>query len=241
MRKERAVLGVFSCMHFLVDAACAFAMYGVFRGRDAWYWHIFLYDFCAFALQMPLGVVLDGICRGKSAVEKYRCSAGIAVLGAVLTLAGGFTHVIVLGIGNALFHVGGGAGTIWSSEEERSVCTRLGVFVAPGALGLFLGNVWSQSAVRGWIALAGALALLCFGGDAPVAGTRRRFWKLFWQIWREQVCIKRRNGGCLLFPGGGTEVLCGDGSCFSVEEYGFPRRCVYRGCGGRKSGGRISV
>ena len=79
MRRDRAVLGVFSCMHFLVDAACAFAMYGVFKGRDAWYWYILLYNFCAFALQMPLGVVLDGICRGKNTVEKYRCSAVFAV------------------------------------------------------------------------------------------------------------------------------------------------------------------
>lgn len=201
MRRERAVLGVFSCMHFLVDAACAFAMYGVFQGKDAWYWHIFLYNFCAFALQMPLGVVLDGICRGKSAVEKYRCSAGIAVLGAVLTLAGGFTHVIVLGIGNALFHVGGGAGTIWSSEEERSVCTRLGVFVAPGALGLFLGNVWSQSAVRGWITLAGALALLCFGGMLLWLGRGEGFGSCFGRFGENRSASK-----------GGMVVVC----CFLV-------------------------
>ena len=164
MRRDRAVLGVFSCMHFLVDAACAFAMYGVFKGRDAWYWYILLYNFCAFALQMPLGVVLDGICRGKNTVEKYRCSAVFAVLGVVFTLAGGFTHVIVLGIGNALFHVGGGVGTIWTSEGERSVCTRLGIFVASGALGLFLGNMWSRFAYKTWIAFTGTFLLLCFGG-----------------------------------------------------------------------------
>lgn len=34
MRREKAVLGVFLCMHFLVIAACAFAMYGVFKGRS---------------------------------------------------------------------------------------------------------------------------------------------------------------------------------------------------------------
>lgn len=164
MRRGRAVLGVFSCMHFLVDAVCAFVMYGVFQDNDAWYGYLLLYNFCAFALQMPLGVVFDGICRGKSVNEKYRLSAGFAVLGAGLTLLGGFTHVTVLGLGNALFHVGGGVGTIWTSEREGSVCTRLGVFVAPGALGLFWGKVWSQSVNKVWIAWAGALVLLCLGG-----------------------------------------------------------------------------
>lgn len=77
MRRERAVLGVFSCMHFLVDAACAFAMYGVFRGRDAWYWHIFLYNFCAFALQMPLGVVLDGYAEGRVRLKSTDALRGL--------------------------------------------------------------------------------------------------------------------------------------------------------------------
>lgn len=164
MRRGQAVLGVFSCMHFLVDAACAFAMYGVFREKDAWYWYLLLYNFCAFALQMPLGVVLDGLCRGKGAEEKYRCSVGFAVFGVVLTFLGGFTHVTVLGLGNALFHVGGGVGTIWTGEREDRVCTRLGVFVAPGALGLFLGKMWSQSVSEVGIVLAGALVLLSLGG-----------------------------------------------------------------------------
>ena len=112
---------------------------------------------------MPLGVVLDGICRGKNTVEKYRALPCL-LFWELCLLGGGFTHVIVLGIGNALFHVGGGVGTIWTSEGERSVCTRLGIFVASGALGLFLGNMWSRFAYKTWIAFTGTFLLLCFGG-----------------------------------------------------------------------------
>lgn len=44
------------------------------------------------------------------------------------------------------------------------MCTRLGIFVAPGALGLFLGNMWSRFAYKTWIAFTGTFLLLCFGG-----------------------------------------------------------------------------
>ena len=44
---------------------------------------------------------------------------------------------LLLGLGNALFHVGGGVDVI----RDGGKCEKLGIFVAPGAMGLYLGGL----------------------------------------------------------------------------------------------------
>ncbi len=130
---------VYSVLHMFVDGVCALAMIGrFFRGNDG-HFLLLLYNFCAFALQMPFGVVLDGL-RLQREEKASRIACLFAVFGVGLTLLGAITHPVVLGIGNALFHVGGGVGTI---DEDRMKGWRgrgLGVFVAPGAFGLYVGT-----------------------------------------------------------------------------------------------------
>lgn len=126
---------LYSVLHFLVDFSCAHAMFREFLNGTDGYANILLYNFCAFALQMPIGTALDWFadrCR--------RLPAFIAALGVAVTILGGFTHSTVLGLGNALFHVGGGIGTIQEDNANGWKGRALGVFVAPGALGLFLGT-----------------------------------------------------------------------------------------------------
>ena len=126
---------LYSALHFLVDFACAHAMFRIFTGGADGYANILLYNFCAFALQMPLGTLLDSLSgRWK------RLPAVFAALGVGLTILGSFTHPIILGLGNALFHVGGGVGTIREDNARGWKGRALGIFVAPGALGLFLGT-----------------------------------------------------------------------------------------------------
>lgn len=152
----------YSVLHLLVDGVCALAMFGSFLGRDNGFFYILVYDFCAFALQMPFGVVLDALQeRERNRLPDFACL--MAVGGVLCTLAGAVTHPAVLGIGNALFHVGGGVGTI---REDRARGWRgrgLGVFVAPGALGLFLGaQIAEKGAWQVWTVGTGVLmALLC--------------------------------------------------------------------------------
>ncbi len=122
----------YSLLHFLVDGVCAWGMLGRFAGFDA----ILIYNFCAFALQLPLGAVLDRL-GGK------RMPMVFAGVGCALTLIGAFTSPILLGIGNALFHVGGGVDVI----REGGRCEKLGIFVAPGALGLYLGGLLADRAL----------------------------------------------------------------------------------------------
>lgn len=129
---------LYSVMHLLVDGVCALAMFGVYCASDKGYFYLLLYNFCAFALQMPFGLLLDFLTAGRREGQPHLASI-TAGAGVLCTLAGALTHPAVLGIGNALFHVGGGLGTIREDDTKGWRGAGLGVFVAPGALGLFLG------------------------------------------------------------------------------------------------------
>lgn len=153
----------YSLLHVLVDGVCAFAMFGTFLVRPQGYDNVLTYNFCAFALQMPLGAALDVLNprRGKVLPLATAC------MGVALTLVGAFTHPALLGIGNALFHVGGGVGTIFEDREKGWQGRGLGVFVAPGALGLYLGALLAKNGAGiGWLWGVGAFMLLACAGAA---------------------------------------------------------------------------
>lgn len=156
---------LYSILHFLVDSMCAFAMFGTFSVRENWYLNVLLYNFCAFAMQMPMGVVLDALNRRRG-LQIYEPSFGFAVVGVLLTFLGAVTHPVILGLGNALFHLGGGVGTIHEDEEKGRRGRGLGVFVAPGALGLYIGTQLAKGAVVGMPSLLiviGLVAVCCLG------------------------------------------------------------------------------
>ena len=119
--------GLYALLHFFVDGICAWAMLGRLEGD---FGGILIYNFCAFALQFPLGAVLDRLDGRKTPLI-------FAGTGCVLTVLGAWTHPAVLGLGNALFHVGGGVDVI----RDGGRCENLGIFVAPGAMGLYLGGL----------------------------------------------------------------------------------------------------
>ena len=131
---------LYSVLHFLVDGVCAWAMLGPLAGGMESY---LLYNFCAFVLQLPLGAVLDRLGGRKTPLL-------FAGAGCALTLAGAFTGPVLLGLGNALFHVGGGVDVI----RDGGRCERLGIFVAPGAMGLYLGGLIAGKSP--WLLLPGA-------------------------------------------------------------------------------------
>jgi FSR family fosmidomycin resistance protein-like MFS transporter len=69
---------------------------------------------------------------------------------------------VVAGVGNGLFHVGGGLDVLNDSTEHASA---LGIFVSPGAFGLFLGGILGKGdalprPVPVLLLLAGAAAIL---------------------------------------------------------------------------------
>lgn len=171
---------LYSILHMFVDGVCAYAMFGKFVLQENGYFYLLVYNFCAFALQMPLGLFLDAVMARKKEVGRdagafamaaagagtHPCSLGwkpdagpfaMAAAGVLITLIGAFSHPIVLGLGNALFHVGGGLGAIREDMDFGWRGRGLGVFVAPGAFGLYAGT---------WLAKrhAGNAAALAAGG-----------------------------------------------------------------------------
>ncbi|MBR1861865.1 MAG: hypothetical protein IJ796_08405 [Lachnospiraceae bacterium] len=161
---------VISCiLHFIIDGICAYSMFASYRvgGAESY----LFYNLCAFALQMPFGALADLVvfkmgAKNRIAVKRfYWC---ITLLGILFTVIGMYAGVFSLGVGNALFHVGGGLGAIKEDEERSLKGSGLGVFVAPGALGIFAGKLLADVGFPGayvknsWIALAALLVLTGF-------------------------------------------------------------------------------
>ena len=181
-------------------------MFGRFITEDNGYLYILLYNFCAFALQMPMGVVLDALDADKS--EGWDYALATAALGVFCTILGAVTHPVILGIGNALFHIGGGVGVTKADRAERSTVSSssasflpagssqdidsaavflpmdtslskgllleeplpgkwygqgLGIFVAPGAAGLYLGTLAAKNGVweTGFLCVSVLMILTC--------------------------------------------------------------------------------
>ena len=133
--------GIYAVMHFFVDYICAWSMYFRMGTGSFAYGDFLIYNFCAFALQMPLGTLLD-LARSRAEV-RIRIFLPLLWSGAgvLLTGLGAMTHPALLGIGNALFHVGGGLDVIVEDFQKGRNGKNLGIFVAPGAVGLYLGSL----------------------------------------------------------------------------------------------------
>jgi FSR family fosmidomycin resistance protein-like MFS transporter len=146
------MVAVYSVAHFLVDFACAFLIFRMIIGTTEVAFCILLYNFCAFAMQMPLGLLADRLNRNA-------LCAGIGCLLIATAFCVGpipVSVVILLGLGNALFHLGGGIDVLNVSERRSGP---LGVFVSPGALGLFLGALVGRAALMPVSPLVGILML----------------------------------------------------------------------------------
>lgn len=172
--ERRLLLALYSLAHLWVDLSCAFLAFRTMSGTSDFWLCLLLYNFCAFALQMPLGLWADGLDRnGLLAAAGCLLTAGAFLVPIPLAAA------VTAGVGNALFHLGGGIDVLNASEKRAAA---LGVFVSPGAVGLYIGTLWgggtAVSALLppvGLLALAGGILLLCRGtkgslrsGNAPV-------------------------------------------------------------------------
>jgi len=166
--KKRSIqqIGLLSICHAGIDFLCAFSLYHSF----SFYPNVFLlYNFMAFALQLPLGILLDLFCRNKQ--KTFFPGFFFTAAGVFLTIGGAFLSPLILGLGNALFHVGGGVLTIQEDNDAGMKGKGLGVFVAPGAIGLCLGSLFYASSLYHLILLIVSILLLvvlCFlyyGGD----------------------------------------------------------------------------
>jgi len=133
-KKHWQMVSTYSVAHFAVDFACAFLMFRVLSHSSDWLYCVLIYNFCAFAMQMPLGIIADRLNR-----NSLFAAAGCILI----VLAYGLTSIpflatVVIGIGNGMFHIGGGIDVLNISEKKSSA---LGVFVSPGAFGIYFGTL----------------------------------------------------------------------------------------------------
>lgn len=131
------LISLLSIAHAGIDFICAFSLYHSFVAISQVF---LLYNFCAFALQLPIGVIID------KCAERYKDRSYPALCftlaGIILTCLGAYLSPLLTGLGNALFHSGGGILTINEDDDNGFKGRGLGVFVAPGALGLILGSLY---------------------------------------------------------------------------------------------------
>lgn len=155
---KAARLWAYSAGHFWVDFSCALLMFSQVSGTGEWALCALLYNFCAFALQMPIGLLADRLGR----------QGRLAALGCALVTAGWglaplpVAAAVTAGLGNACFHVGGGVAILRDGGDRAAP---LGIFVSPGAFGIYLGTLLGRrDGLPGWAAAAGlvlfALVLL---------------------------------------------------------------------------------
>ena len=136
---HKKTLTVYSIAHAVVDFSCAFLVYRAMTDSPHLAVAVLLYNFCAFALQMPFGLLADGWNKN-GVVAAIGCGA---VALAYLPLLPVVPAAILAGVGNGLFHVGGGLDVLNDSQSKSSA---LGIFVSPGAFGLYLGGILGKGA-----------------------------------------------------------------------------------------------
>jgi FSR family fosmidomycin resistance protein-like MFS transporter len=136
-------LSVYGVAHALVDGLCAAVLFSLLNAQVfslAVMTYLFLlYNLLAFGLQVIFGFIFDYFKTPRLAAVLGLLMVGISTLifSPLPVLA-----IILLGIGNALFHIGGG---IISLNLTPRKATAPGIFVAPGAIGLLVGTLLGKS------------------------------------------------------------------------------------------------
>ena len=142
-------MSVYSICHFIVDfVSCLFVLgvapnfcfdsNGTFN-ESLYIAEVIMYNFFAFAFQVPMGKIMD-----KLKLYKYVGIIGFCLIGICYAL--GFGNAVILssivGIGNGLFHLEGGVNAYNNSKGKAFLN---GFFVAPGTLGIFLGTFFYKT------------------------------------------------------------------------------------------------
>ena len=116
MHSTRTRLSVYSAAHFLVDLCCALLMFRIAPASPNAALLFLVYNYCAFALQMPFGLLADRLNR-----NALVAASGCALVAFSFALPSvPLAAVIAAGLGNALFHVGGGVDVLNDSGKKAA-------------------------------------------------------------------------------------------------------------------------
>jgi MFS transporter, FSR family, fosmidomycin resistance protein len=150
-------LALYSWGHALVDAACAALVIALVLKSNSTpdrLLYVVLYNVLAFGLQVPFGFLADL----KNAPSKAGALGCFIIPLGILSAGFPLAAVTLVAIGNALFHIGGGVVSLRMGKGDATIP---GIFVAPGAIGLFLGGFLSNSHISADICF---IALLLITG-----------------------------------------------------------------------------
>lgn len=127
---------VYCCVHFAVEVACFYYLYGLFAEEPVWGMAALVYDVMAFMPQSMIGVF----------VQKYP-RVRVGEMGGILLILSFFVAslpfaasywvgLILLALGNAGVHIWGAFATMTTAEGKL---TPSAVFVAGGSFGVVTG------------------------------------------------------------------------------------------------------
>ena len=164
--KKEVTTFAYALCHFVVDFACVSTMLcAVSRvlgesgqgSMEVVALSILLYDIVAFTLQLPIGIALDQLDKNSYAALLSYALVGAGVILSLVPIAFlEWPAILLLAIGNALFHSAGGLSVLNISQKHAGPS---GIFIATGAIGVFLGT---QSAQMGRLQIAFSLLVLLF-------------------------------------------------------------------------------
>lgn len=133
-------LSLYSILHFLVDLVCCYTVISIVLLSDNLFLNTILitvcYNFSAFALQAPIGLIVDYFDKAKL----------FQLFSFILLMLGLFISeepnliifsCVLMGIGNSLFHLSFGVDIL---NEKTTKSSYLGIFISTGALGVSLGT-----------------------------------------------------------------------------------------------------
>ncbi len=199
--KKEVTTFAFALCHFVVDFACVSTMLcAVSRvlgesgqgSLELVALSILLYDVVAFAFQLPVGIALDKLDKNSlAAMLSYALVSGGVLLSLVPVALFEWLAVLLLAVGNALFHCAGGLCVLTISQKHAGPS---GIFIATGAVGVFLGTF---SAQYGRLQVAFSLLVLLFL-CASITRVVQKVNKKYWNIHNASFAIPEFSSRILL-------------------------------------------
>ena len=199
--KKEVTTFAYALCHFVVDFACVSSMLcAVSRvlgdsgqgSMEVVALSILLYDIVAFTLQLPIGIALDQLDKNSYAALLSYASVGAGVVLSLVPIALlEWPAILLLAIGNALFHSAGGLSVLNISQKHAGPS---GIFIATGAIGVFLGT---QSAQMGRFQIAFSLLVLLFL-CALITLVVQKVNKKYWNVHNASFDIPRLSSNTLL-------------------------------------------
>ena len=199
--KKEVTTFAYALCHFVVDFACVSTMLcAVSRvlgesgqgSMEVVALSILLYDIVAFTLQLPIGIALDQLDKNSYAALLSYALVGAGVILSLVPIALlEWPAILLLAIGNALFHSAGGLSVLNISQKHAGPS---GIFIATGAVGVFLGTF---SAQYGRLQVAFSLLVLLFL-CASITRVVQKVNKKYWNIHNAPFAIPEFSSRTLL-------------------------------------------